>query len=415
MKKTFAAHLIIVLAVVCLLVSGGRVFAAGFALYEGSARGNALGGALIARADDPSAIFYNPAGITQLPGTQMMTGCTLITPMNKVTTHSFFGSGTEETDLRRNWFYPPYGYLTRQVSEKLWVGVGMFARFGLGTEYPENWPGRYNSFNAVVKGVEINPNVAWKFNDCFSLAAGASVMRLDVKLEQMVPIFNVTSSLKGHSYGFGFNLAAHYKPREWVSFGLLYRSKVKHNLSGRADFIKSNLLRGAFRNGRISADVLLPDEYFLGVAFKPIDKLSIEFDAILTRWNTFNHMTINFDKGIAGMNGVTKQKDWHDVWRYQIGVEYALTHMIDLRLGYTYDNEPIPARGVDFLVSSYDRQLFSCGFGLHLGEHWTADFSYSYLLPKNRNYDERIADGVPKSRVYDGNCYLIGVGIGYKF
>jgi len=126
-------------------------------------------------------------------------------------------------------------------------------------------------------------------------------------------------------------------------------------------------------------------------------------------------MTINFDKGIAGMNGVTKQKDWHDVWRYQIGVEYALTHMIDLRLGYTYDNEPIPARGVDFLVSSYDRQLFSCGFGLHLGEHWTADFSYSYLLPKNRNYDERIADGVPKSRVYDGNCYLIGVGIGYKF
>jgi len=414
MKKFLTAFLIIFAVISVFCIPAGRVFAAGFALYEGSARGNALGGALIARADDPSAIFYNPAGITQLEGTQMMTGCTLITPMNKVTTHSFFGSGTEETELRRNWFYPPYGYLTRQVSEKLWVGVGMFARFGLGTEYPENWPGRYNSYNAVVKGVEINPNVAWKFNDCFSLAAGASVMRLDVKLEQIVPIFNVNSSLKGHSYGFGFNLAAHYKPREWVSFGLLYRSKVKHNLSGRADFIKSNLLRGAFRNGRISADVLLPDEYFLGVAFKPIDRLSIEFDAILTRWNTFNHMTVNFDKGIAGMNGITKQKDWHDVWRYQIGVEYALTRMVDLRLGYAYDNEPIPGRTVDFLVTSYDRQLFSCGFGLHWGP-WSTDFSYTYLLPKNRNYDERIADGVPKSRVYDGNAYLIGAGIGYKF
>jgi long-chain fatty acid transport protein len=415
MKKSLITRLIIFAVISVFCIPAGRAFAAGFALYEGSARGNALGGALIARADDPSAIFYNPAGITQLEGTQMMTGCTLITPMNKVTTHSFFGSGTEETELRRNWFYPPYGYLTRQVSDKLWVGVGMFARFGLGTEYPENWPGRYNSYNAVVKGVEINPNVAWKFNDCFSIAAGASVMRLDVKLEQIVPIFNVNSSLKGHSYGFGFNLAAHYKPREWVSFGLLYRSKVKHNLSGRADFEQTGLLRRAFPNGRISADVLLPDEYFLGVAFKPIKKLSIEFDAILTRWNTFNHMTVNFDKGIAGMNGITKQKDWHDVWRYQIGVEYALTPIVDLRLGYTYDNEPIPARGVDFLVSSYDRQLFSCGFGLHLGEHWTADFSYTYLQPKNRNYEERIVDGVPKSRVHDGNCYLIGVGIGYKF
>ena len=124
---------------------------------------------------------------------------------------------------------------------------------------------------------------------------------------------------------------------------------------------------GRFANGRISADVLLPDEYFLGVAFKPIKRLSIEFDAILTRWNTFNHMTINFQEGVAGMNRITKQKEWHDVWRYQVGVEYALTPMVDLRLGYTYDNEPIPGRAVDFLVSSYDRQLFSCGFGLHWG------------------------------------------------
>jgi hypothetical protein len=113
--------------------------------------------------------------------------------------------------------------------------------------------------------------------------------------------------------------------------------------------------------------VLLPDEYFLGVAFKPIKKLSIEFDAILTRWNTFNHMTINFDKGIAGMNGVTKQKDWHDVWRYQIGVEYALTPIVDLRLGYTYDNEPIPARGVDFLfhpmTGSFSAAASACTWG----------------------------------------------------
>jgi len=410
MKKSLTTRLIIFAVISVFCIPAGRVFAAGFALYEGSARGNALGGALIARADDASAVYYNPAGITQLPGTQIVSGMNLITPSNKI----YFYENGEDSQLKRNWFYPPYGYLTRQLSDKLWFGIGMFARFGLGTEYEENWPGRYNSYNAVVKGVEINPNLAWKFNDCFSLAAGLSLMRLDVKLEQMIPIFNVNSSLKGHSYSWGFNLAAHYKPREWVSFGFLYRSKVKHNLEGRADFTTSSFLRKAFPNGTINADVMLPDEYFLGVAFKPIDRLSIEFDAILTRWNTFNHLTVNFDEGIAGMGSVTKQKDWHDVWRYQIGVEYALTRMVDLRLGYTYDNEPIPAGGVDYLVPSYDRQLFSCGFGLHWGP-WSTDFSYTYLRSKNRNFEARPIDGVPKSRLHDGDCYIIGAGIGYKF
>ena len=410
MKKIQAILLITILTSAILIISGPRVFAAGFALYEGSARGNALGGALIARADDPSALYYNPAGITQLPGTQMSTGCTLITPSNKV----HFSESGEDSELKRNWFFPPYGYLTRQMSDRLWLGVGMFARFGLGTEYGESWPGRYNSYNAVVKGVEINPNVAWKVTDRFSIAGGLSVMRLDVKLEQKIPLFNVDSSLEGHSYSWGFNLAAHYKPYDWMSLGFLYRSKVKHNLGGHADFIKPKLFRGLFPDGPIQSDITLPDEYFFGVAFKPASRLSVEFDGILTRWRSFDHMTVNFDDGIAGMDEVTKKKDWKDAWRYQIGIEYALTRVIDLRFGYVYDNEPIPGANVDYLVSSFDRQLFCCGFGLHW-EHWSTDFSYTYLRSKNRNYEARALDGVPKSKVYDGDAYLIGVGIGYKF
>ena len=213
MKKILTTRLIIFAVVSVFCIPAGRVFAAGFALYEGSARGNALGGALIARADDASAVYYNPAGITQLKGTQISTGMNLITPSNKI----YFYENGKDSELKRNWFYPPYGYLTRQLSDRLWFGVGMFARFGLGTEYEEDWPGRNNSYNAVVKGVEINPNLAWKVNDCFSIAGGLSVMRLDVKLEQKIPLFGVDSSLEGHSYGWGFNLAAHYKPRDWVS------------------------------------------------------------------------------------------------------------------------------------------------------------------------------------------------------
>jgi long-chain fatty acid transport protein len=413
MKKSQTTHFLLILTIFCLLAHGKDASGAGFALYEGSARGNALGGALIARADDPSALFYNPAGITQLEGTQIASGFTLITPSNSVTTSSWRGE-REDSELKRNWFYPPYGYLTHKLSDHLWFGVGMFARFGLGTEYDEDWPGRYNSYNAIVKGVEINPNIAWKVNDCFSVAAGLSAMRLDVKLEQKIPLFNVDSSLKGHSYGWGFNLATHYKPYEWLSLGFLYRSKVKHNLNGRADFTGPKALGKLFPDGDIKADIMLPDEYFFGAAFRPLEKLSVEFDAILTRWRSFDHMTINFDKGVLGMDEIKKVKNWHDVWRYQIGVEYALTRMLDIRFGYVYDNEPVPSSYVDYLVSSYDRQLFCCGFGLHK-DCWSFDVSYTYLRSKNRNYDARPLDGVPKSRIYDGDAHLIGFGVGYKF
>ena len=52
----------------------GLSFGSGFALYEAGARSSALAGAVVARADDLSAIFYNPAGITQLEGTQAQFG-----------------------------------------------------------------------------------------------------------------------------------------------------------------------------------------------------------------------------------------------------------------------------------------------------------------------------------------------------
>ncbi len=412
MKKGVARGITIILATASLFISDGRAFGAGFALYEGSARGNALGGTLVGRADDPSALFYNPAGITQLPGTQVSGGLTVIYPISHITTE-FLGN-RQDTKLKSNWFYPPNAYVTYQKNDRLWFGVGFFARFGLGTQFDKDWPGRYNSYNAVVKGVEINPNVAYKITDRFSVAAGLSVMRLDIKLQQMIPLFNVDSTLKGHSYGWGYNFAFHYRPCDWMAVGFLYRSKVKHTVHGNADFIKPRILDSTFPNGTVHADVTLPDEYFFGVVFRPINRLSFEVDAIMTRWHNFDKMKIRFDDAVAGMDSITKQKSWHDVWRYQMGLEYALTRMMDIRFGYVYDNEPIPGRTIDYLVPSYDRQLFSCGLGFHW-EHWSTDVSYTYLLSKNRNIDARPADGVLKGRLHDSDAQLIGFNVGYKF
>ena len=117
---------IVLLVCSSLLLLNGPAFAGGFALFEGSVRGNGLAGCLIGKADDPSAIFFNPAGITQLAGTQMATGTTFITPMTTVETERF--GRTQNSDLKWNYFAPPYAYITHQLNDRVWIGAGFFAR-----------------------------------------------------------------------------------------------------------------------------------------------------------------------------------------------------------------------------------------------------------------------------------------------
>ena len=115
--------------------------AGGFALYEYGARANAMGGANIALADDASAVAYNPAGITQLPGTHIMFGATAIAPTADVR-----AGADKKTTTQTNVYLPPHAYLTYQAGERAWIGLGMFTRFGVGTQYGYDWTGKNNVY-----------------------------------------------------------------------------------------------------------------------------------------------------------------------------------------------------------------------------------------------------------------------------
>jgi long-chain fatty acid transport protein len=142
-------------------------FGAGFGIYEWSARGNALGGAMIGKADDPSAVAYNPAGITQLPGVQVMGGFTALMPSVEVDVDSpgwYRGSesGSSESKSLGLDGIAPHAYLTWQVNDNVWFGLGSFTRFGLASEFDSDWVGRYAEYYAGVATYSINPNIAYK-------------------------------------------------------------------------------------------------------------------------------------------------------------------------------------------------------------------------------------------------------------
>jgi len=409
-------------AVLSVFLAANMAFGAGFALYEGSARGNALGGTLVGRADDPSALFFNPAGITQLPGTQVMGGATIIYPKADVVITDSTGKTSTETES--NTFFPPHLYSTYQYTDSVWFGLGVFSRFGLGTEYDENWPGRYNIYNAEVKTISINPNVALKVNDKLSLAAGASAMWLDLDLEKKIPTDagDVDQELTGDDWGYGFNVAAHYKACDWMSLGISYVSEVDQDVDGDVEFAKPpGLPAEIFNDTGASGELTLPDMLFLGVTFYPSDRWSLEVDAIWNGWSSYDELCIVCDDIIAvdpdtglPIQGSTTEKDWDDVWRFQIGLEYKATDWLDLRLGYVFDESPIPDRTADYLIPTADRQLYSIGCGMHW-DAWVVDLSYTYLESDTRTVAARLDEGIFPSEFEDGYTHLVGVSVSYTF
>lgn len=387
-----------------VVASSSPVFGAGFALYEGSARGNALGGTLTARADDPSAVFYNPAGITQLEDTQVMLGGTVITPLTDLK------AGGKTTQTEDNTYIPPHAYATYQFSDRVWAGLGVYSRFGLGTEFDKNWPGRFNNYNAVIETVTVNPNIALKLHDTLSVALGASVMDFSMKLERKV--LNPTTggemdlTLDGGSAGFGFNAGLRYAPLEWLALGAAYQSKVDQDVEGTADL--------KVKASNASGDVTLPDMVFMGVAVTLTEKLDVEAGAVFTGWSSYDEFSIDFDDPtLLGTPKSTSEKDWEDTWRYQVGLEYALTECLDLRLGFVFDQSPVPDKHIDYLVPANDRQLYSAGLGYNW-KTWTVDVSYTYLMIEDRHIDARPAEGVLDSDIECGKAHMVGLSLSKK-
>ena len=415
------------LSVVFVLFLSTPVFGAGFALYEGSARGNVLGAGLTATADDASAVFYNPAGITQLKGDQVMVGATFIYPQTDVYTSP--GGMWGSTD---NWWIPPHAYWTHQINDKWWSGVGVFSRFGLGTQFDSNWPGRYNSYYARIRTVEFNPNIAYKVNEKFSVAGGFNIMYMDLKLEQKISpttfggpaaLGDANSTLRdGQSVGWGINLAVHYKPTDDWYLGASYRSRVSQHLEGDADFTKPAAWAGfgaanavLLRDTDASGSLRLPDEVFAGVAYKVIPTLTVGGGIYWTRWSTYDKLEITYDLPIApGVATVTKQKQWKDVYRFMIGAEWKFMPNWRASASYAYDQEPIQDQYADYLVPANDRNMYSAGLGWDYGK-FTTDFSYTLIMINERKIPARPADGVLQSEFKNGIAHLFGISLGYKF
>ncbi len=433
-------------------------FAAGFHVnVEQGMKAMGLGGAFVGLADDPTALYYNPAGITQLDG-----------KFNFATTYTFgvfhpklhdpkivdlYGvtrlqSGTKEQDWR--WAQIPSMYFTYKINDKFTAGFAFFAPFGTATDWTHTWIGRYFSDKIDLKTYDFNPTIAYKINDKFSVAVGINYVYGDVTIKKSISFPMIAAQAPGlsqaqtlslynlfynrsydadlklsgdtgsSSRGWGYNIGILYKPNSEWQIGMIYRSEVNLDFDGTATYSyqPGAIALGApavLKKSDISASIKLPDYLALGIVNKSFKNWTLLFDFYWTGWSDYKSLDVKFKDFAGNKNYIAKTpKNWNDVIAIRLGAEYQYNNWA-FRAGYMHDESPTKdaTRGPELACS--DRNDFTLGVGY---KYKKFSIDAAYLIAFFKSHESHLVDettGTQLKGKWTTIAHVIGVTVGYKF
>jgi long-chain fatty acid transport protein len=406
------------------------VRAAGFALYEAGALGMGFAGAFTARASDPSAIFHNAAGIAFLKGKQLYVGSSFVGPFADFTGADPYPGAQRSESQYRGIIPVPSAYYTHQFSERTVLGVGAFVPFGLETRWDAgDYSGRFISQRAKLKTYSLNPTVAYRVADRFSVGAGFELRFADVSLRRRVPLIDpftqrvvdvASANLESDTNtGFGFNLGLLARPNESLSIGFAYRHTLNVDFTGQADFEQ-------IRTGNDQIDTRVAAVVPLGsqpltteVEFPAIASLGVgytwtdwraELDVNWYQWSTFDRLVLRFPQSPQLDQVIEEHYD--NSLQLRMGVERRLTQAWSVRGGYYYDESPAPTESVSPILPDASRH------GIALGGTWRSgplnvDGALWGVLGQDRSTEGVNRDGY--NGTYSSNAVVFAVFLGYSF
>ncbi len=397
---------IIALSVSAALVgTSTTTSAAGFALIElnASGMGNAYAGQA-ASAQDASTIFFNPAGMTQLPGRQVVGAIHAISPQA-----NFNNAGTTtlaplQTRLGSNGgdagglAFVPNMYLSWQLTPRVFVGAGVNVPFGLKTDYSPEWMGRFHGITSEVRTINVNPSIAFKVSDALSLGFGINYQRVEATLTNAVnysaaafgaggaPLLTAIGGagvegigkVEGDDSSWGYNLGAMINLSQATRLGLSYRSAIKHKLEGTTVFSgRPAALAAGIPDGLVTADVKLPDSASVSLFHKANAKWDILADASWTGWSSIKALNIVRTNGVLL---ASTPLDYKDSWRLSLGANYHMNDRWTLRGGVAYDQTPVPDLDRTVRIPDGNRTWLAVGGQYRLSKATAIDFGFAHLF-----------------------------------
>jgi len=424
-KKIF--FLGICLLSVFLVKNGFCAGSGAFRLEVPDAEAMGKGLAFAAQADNPSAVYYNPAGLTQLKGkTYVSMGASVIQPFC-----TYEDTAGNKTDRRRQIFTIPTGFVVSDFGlEKFSFGLGASSYWGLGTYWAEDSFSKYVATKSDYNTQDMMFTGAYAINDNLSVGASADYVKSYVNKKKKLnnALFlgagDGDFQLKGRdNSAWGYRLSTLYKLNKKHSFGLMYRSEVDVKYKGKvymdnlngAGYTAYNF--GTSYETEITSKSTLPQSILLGYCYKPDEKWRFEFDTEWMDWSSIQEEKIDYPSEsnparLSVLNsGNPVPKDWRSAFSYALGTEYKVNDTLKLRGGYFYHKTPIPQANFDTALPDSTSNSVTLGTGINLNKNTTFDFAYAAIFYNLRKINNAVgaSSGASINGKYNSfaNVYLM--------
>lgn len=419
---------LVLLASFLLLASGA--FASGFSIYEQGGKASGLAGAFVAQADDASANWYNPANLVWMEeGAQFQFGGNLITAGTDTEltaqdpSFGIFQPTTFEPDDSIE--TPIHLYYTNKVNSNVAWGVGITTPFGLVTDWTTR-PITFSAANSELATFVVNPNVALRLTERWSVAVGLDWMLADVsEFSREVPIdldgnplngFEVVgfSDLSGDGDELSWNVATSYRGNN-STFAFTYRDGFDLELDGNVDFSGFGPVSPFFPSTSGVASFGLPAQAVVAYGWNATRNVTVEIDVAWAEWSDFDRITIDLDQTTPFSQDIEIVENWDDTNSYRIGVNWTTSSTSQWRFGAVVDESPIPEEYLRPSIPDADRTGLTIGYG-HTGRNWDIDLYYMPLW-----FDDITAQpGAPGSEgvvagTYETFVQLAGASFSYRF
>lgn len=394
---------------------GSLVNTFAYKIPEQSVNSTALSAAYVANSKGADASYYNPANMVfDSKNHELDLNLTYINLSSvKFNTQvpGYSGKSKQEKFLM-----PTFHYILPSKSEDMAYGLSITTPGGLS----KRWDSAFQKTFAQefsLKIIEVNPTIAYKVNDKFSIGGGLRAIYSEgiVKSEgQVSPGIIAKRDMEGDTVEFGYNLALSYRPTNDLKLAATYRSNVDIKEEGIAKLNRTGLASEFVSEA--SVQIPLPASLNLAMSYDLNDSLTFEFVFDKTYWSKYKELDFVYknnlnDPVLKPAFDDPQVKNWKDTNTYRFGLTYKYNDNLTLMGGYAIVKTPIPSSTIGFDLPDSNGKVYS--FGTKYKINSNSSFGAAYLLSQK---DNRVAtvSGVP-GEFEDGGVQLFTVNYNYKF
>ncbi|WP_085640177.1 MULTISPECIES: OmpP1/FadL family transporter [unclassified Pseudomonas] len=404
--------------------------AGGILIYEAGQEGNGLANAgAAALASDPSVLMSNPAGITELAGTQISANAQVILGDLSFSRDSRNGFDGNEGGNALQWLPGASFFVSHQLDDRSAIGFGMYGNFGLALDYDDDWAGRYFTQEAAVIGVSFQPTVAHRFTDRLSVGIGPRIvygyyrteMAIDNNLLGLADRPDGQLEYKDTDVGTGVNLGLLYTLDERTRIGLAYTSKVRLEFKDKPHVrnVSNPIINAALRRldvDDLELDMNVPQTVLLSVAHDLTPQWKLLGSLGWQDWSDFGNIGVEVDSNAGGVDR-TVDRHYKDTWHASVGAQYQATRQWRWNMGLGYDSSAVDDKDRTVDNPMGDTWRLATGVNYQIDEGLDVHLAYTlvWLGDMDDEQTKRRSGTTLSGTFKDSALHIIGGGATWRF